>query len=414
MEIAVKSPKEWLREIEVEIEPERLKNRIEGLLEEYRDRAEVPGFRRGKVPTEILRRRFGKTLESAAVEELMNEVLTETIKEKGLKPASRLQVENLEVTQDKTVRFRVSIEVIPDFELKPYTGLSLRRKEIAGFDAEFERRLQALQERCAIFQPVNRPAQIGDFLLVDYILEENNQPLTQKKSNITIPIGAAELPGPASPGEVNLRKVQEALLNVSAGEERKVEITFPADHPDKAIAGRTITYHFFIKGVKERILPEINEDFAKDLGFESLDALRQTINNEILAERDEKIEEDLKVQIIDHLTAQHEFEPPQTWVEDQITRLLKDFNLTDTPEVREKIRPMAVKFARFECIALRIAEKEGITVTNEEIQTKVQELVERTGRQPEEIAPIIDNDSYRFLALKEKVINFILSKANIV
>ncbi|MEO0070860.1 MAG: trigger factor [candidate division WOR-3 bacterium] len=410
----VRSPKEWLREIEVEIEPERLKNRIEGLLEEYRDRAEVPGFRRGKVPTELLRRRFGKTLESVAVEELMNEVLTETLKEKGVKPASGVQIENLEVAQDKTVRFRVSVEVIPDFELKPYTGLSLKRKEITGFDAEFERRLRALQERCAIFQPVNRPAQTGDFLLVDYILEENNQPLAPKKSNITIQIGAAELPGTASAGETNLRKVQEALLNVSAGEERKVEITFPSDHPDKAIAGRTITYHFFIKGVKERVLPEINEDFAKDLGFESLDALRQAINNEILAERDEKTEEDLKSQIVDQLTSQYEFEPPRTWVEAQISRFLKEFNLPDTPEVKEKIQPIAVKFARLECIALRIAEKEGITITDEEIQTKVQELVEQTGHRPEEIASIIDSDSYRYLALKEKVINFILSKANIV
>ncbi len=403
MEIVVNSPKEWLREITVEIEPQRLQSRIDGLLEQYRDRAEVPGFRRGRVPKEILKRRFGSALESAAVEELVEEALSEVLKEHNVKPASRVQFEDLEIAPDKTVRFRASVEVIPDFELKPYTGLNLRRTNPTGFDAEFEKRLQALREKCALFHPVQRPAQSGDFLVVDYLLLENDQPVAGPKTNITIRVG----------DEGNHPEVNQALLNATSGEQRQVTIAFPADHQDKNIAGREITYRFTVRAVKERILPEVTEEFAQDLGFENLDSLRQNLNDEILADRQEQIEEDLKRQAIDRLLAEHDFEPPQSWVDAHIARLRQEFNLPDTPETREKLLPIATRSARWDCIVMRIAAQENITVTDEEIQTQIEQLATDIGRTPQEVASLVDNASYRFLNLQKKVLRLILDQAKI-
>ncbi len=403
MEIAVKSPKEWLREIEVEIEPDRLKNRVQELIEQYQDRAEVPGFRRGKVPRTILERRFGSALESTAVEELVEQALTEAMDKNGIKPASRVQFDELEVTPEKSIRFRASVEVVPDFELKTYTGLNLRRPVPQDFDQEFEKRIKELQEKCAVFQPVSRPAQSGDYIVVDYVLTEGEKTLVGPKTNVTI-----QVDGPGNHPEVN-----KALSGVKPGDERQVDIAFPADYQDKELAGRTITYRFSVRGVKEKILPEITEEFAQDLGFETLDALRQTLNQEILAEREEQINEELRHQVVDQLVTQHEFEPPRSWVEDHLARMRQQLNLPDTPEVREKLLPVATRSARFDCIVLKIAERENIAVDEEEIQSQIEELAQNSGHPAEEIAPLVNTASYRFYALQKKVLQFIIERANI-
>ncbi|MEO0004643.1 MAG: trigger factor [candidate division WOR-3 bacterium] len=403
MEIAVKSPKDWLREFEVEIEPERLKAKMEALLDEYKDKAQVPGFRRGRVPKSILERRLGGALESAAVEELIEEVLDEALEKNGVKPASKVKIEDLDVAPDKTVRFRAAIEVVPEFELKPYTGLELKRLSPTGFDEEFEKRLKALQERCALYKPVTRPAQNGDFVVVDYVLHEGEKVVSGPKKNVTLQVGA----------EGNHPQINEALLNVKPGDERSAAITFPPDHPDKSLAGRTINYSITVRAVRERILPEINEEFAQDLGYENLDALRKAINEEILTERDEEIQDDLRRQVIEHLTKSYDFEPPQSWIEAHLKRLLTEFNLPDSAETREKLLPVATKSARFDCIALRIAQKENITVTDDEIENQIQELARTSGRRPEEIAPLLDNSSYRFHTLQKKVLQLIIDKAEI-
>jgi trigger factor len=403
LEIRVKSPKEWLREIEIEFEPEQLKSKIESLLEEYKDKAKIPGFRPGKVPKYILERRLGSALESTAAEELVEQALTEAMEKNGIKPASRLKIDDLEITPEKAIRVKASAEVIPEFELKDYTQLTLRRPKPTGFDAEFEKRIAALRERCAVFQPVSRPAAPGDYVVVDYILRENDRVVAGPNSNITIQLG----------DEANHPSINQALLNVHPGDERSAEITFPADHPDKNLAGRTITYHLTIRAVREKILPELNEEFAQDLGYENLDALRRALNDEILADREEQVKEELHTQIVDQLTARYQFEPPASWVQSHINRLLRELNLPDTPENRDKLLPVAVKSARFDCIVLRIAQQEKITVTDEEIETQIQTIAQTTGRKAEDIASLLDNSSYRFYILQNKVFQLLINRAEI-
>ena len=401
MEIAVKSPKEWLREIEVEIEPERLKSRMEGLIKEYRERVEIPGFRRGRVPRHIMERRFGSTLESAAVEEIVEQTLAEALEKHSIKPASRVQFLNLEVSPDKAVRFRAAVEVVPNFELQPYLGLNLKRPDPTGFDEEFEKKLRALQEKCAHFQSVQRPAQHGDFVVADYTVLEKDKTVAGPKTNVTFLVG----------NENNYPAINQALLGVKPGDERRAEISFPEEYQDKTLAGRTITYQFTVRAVREKHLPEISEEFAADLGFENLDALRQAINHEILAEREEQIEAELKSQVIDQLVAVHNFEPPQSWVEEHIARVREQLNLPATNEIREKILPAAVRSTKFDCIVIRIAAQENIEVSDEDIQQQVDELARTSGRNPNEIAPLLDTASYRFYALERKVLRFILDRA---
>lgn len=404
MEITVKSPKEWLREIEIDFEPEQLKSKIESLLEEYKDKVKMPGFRPGRVPRHILKRRLGSALESAAAEELIQQALTDALKKNNIKPASQPKLDDLEITPEKAIRAKATVEVVPEFELGEYTNLTLQRHNPVGIDQEFEKKLAALRERCAVFQPIPRPAQRGDYVVVDYLLKEGERVIAGPKSNVTLEVGA----------EGNHPTLNQALLGVTPGTERSADIIFPPDHPDQNLAGRTITYHLTVRSVREKILPEINDEFAQDLGYENLDALRQAINEEILADREEQVRADLQRQIIDQLTARYNFEPPESWVQEHMERLLREFNLPDRPEAREKLQPAAEKMARFDCITMRIAQRENISVTDEEIETQIQNLVQSTGRRPEEIAPLLNNSSYRFHALRNKVLRLIMEKAEII
>jgi trigger factor len=401
LEKTVRSPKEWLREIDVEVEPEKLRSRLETMLNEYQDRAKLPGFRPGHVPRRILEKRIGGELQDAAVEEIVEDAVEDALADKSFRPASRPRFMNLEVTPDKAVRFQISIEVIPDFELKQYDGLRLKKQEPTGFEAEFERRLQALREKCGTFKPLSRPAANGDFVVVDYRTWVGETEAGKPRANVMMQLG----------DEMTSAEVNQALTGARPGDERTTDIVLPADYNDKKLAGKTMTYRFVVRDVKERILPELTEEFARDLGFDSLDKLRIEINEEILTDRAKLVENGLKNQIFDLLTGEHSFEPPESWVKASAERLQRQYELPDDEETRAKLLPLATKWARFDCTVARIADKESIHVSDEEVATEIKTVAETTKRSPEEIAEMLDGPAYRNQLLRDKVMQFILDKA---
>ncbi len=403
MEKTVRSPKEWLREIEVELEPERLKSKLDEFMVEYQDKAVVPGFRPGRVPRRVLERRIGSQLETAAVEELVEDALKQVLTDVQWRTAGSARVTSLDVTPDKTIRFIVSVEVIPEFELKDYSGLKLRREEPPGFDEEFERRIQSLRERCAEFRPLARPAQAGDLVVVDYRTFVDGTEHGQPKSNVTLELG----------DKLNAAEVNSALLGVRPGDERVAEVPMPADHSDPNLAGKTMVHRFTVRDVKERILPELTEELARDLGYESLDKLRIEINEGILADRARLAENGLKNQVFDFLVSSHQFEPPETWVRAALERLQHQYELPDDDATRAKLKPVAERWAKFDCLVSLIAEKEGLHIADEELEREVTEMAENTRRPVEEIRPLLESPAYRNQLLREKVLRFVLDKAEV-
>jgi len=355
------------------------------------------------VPRHVLERRLGSTLESAAVEELVEQALTEVLEKNGIRPAAQVKLDELEVTPEKAIRLRISVEVVPEFELKPYTGLKLTQHKPQGFETEFEKRLQELRLKCATFKPVSRPAQEHDFLVVDYGVTAAGALVDNPRTNVMIELG----------DPMNFPEVNQALLGAQPGNEISVAVTFPANHPDPGRAGKTQTYRFLVKDVKERILPEVNEEFAQDLGLESLDALRKEINEEILADRARLIEEDLKNQVFDQLTEQYRFEPPDSWVKFHLDRLRRQVPLPEDAAVTSRLQAIAVKWARFDCLVTRIAAQENITVTAEEVKAHIQKLAAALQKDPAELAGLGDSPTFRNELLREKVLAFILERAEI-
>ncbi len=403
MQTNISSPKQWLREIDVEVEPQRLTSRFEEMLDGYRDRAEIPGFRPGRVPRNVLARRLGSALEGAAVEEIVKDSLAELLQRDDIRPAAEPRITDLEVKRDKTIFFRVRLEVFPEFELKDYRGMKLRKTEPGGFDEEFEKRLQALREKCATFRAVPRPAGEHDFVVVDYRITEGDADAGEPRTGVLLEVG----------DPMNYEAVNAALKEARPGTEVSPEVEIPADHGDKSLAGRKVTYHFTVKEVKEKLLPDIDEEFAQDLGFDDMDALRRDINDQIAADRARLVENGLKNQVFDRLVGSHDFEPPDAWVQASFQRLRTEYRLPDDEETRKKLMAIAGKWARFDVIVSRIARDEKISVSEEEVRQQIEELARSSGRKADEIAPLLDNPSYRSQLLREKVIALVLKHAEI-
>jgi trigger factor len=212
---------------------------------------------------------------------------------------------------------------------------------------------------------------------------------------------------------MNSAEINAALVGARPGEERTATTTFPADHADKSLAGKTLTYKFVVRDVKERILPEVNEEFATDLAFESMDKLRIEINEAILADRHRLVQNGLKNQAFDFLTAEHQFEPPESWVESSLDRLRTQYNLPEDDATRDKLMPVAQKWAKFDCIVARIATKESITVSEEELKEQAKELAEESKRPVEDVESMLDTAVYKNQLLREKVLRLIIDKANV-
>ncbi|MFO7676085.1 MAG: trigger factor [bacterium] len=403
MEIKVSSPNDWLRELEVEIEPERLRSELERHLADYAPRAELPGFRKGRAPRAVLERRLGPTLEQSAARELVEQTAAAALEEQGWRPAAEPELLDLELRPDKSIRFRLRVEVFPEFELKEYKGLAVERHEPSGFEAEFERRLRELQDRCATFRSVPGPAAAGKYLVVDWRTFDGEKEIAKPRTNLMLELG----------DPMNFREVNEGLDGASPGEERVVEVRLPDDHPDKEIAGRQVSFRFAVREVKEKNVPPVDEDLALALGFDSLDDLRKDLNDAILADRARLIANDLRNQIFDQLLAACPFDPPQSWVAYNVDRLRREYDLPDEAATQQRLTEVAARRARFEIIAAAIARKEDIQVTDDEIQAQARALAERLKRPVEDIAALVDTPPFRTQLLKDKVMDFLLEHAHV-
>jgi trigger factor len=225
----------------------------------------------------------------------------------------------------------------------------------------------------------------------------------QPRKNKMIEVGA----------ESNLPEINQALAGAKTGDQKTAEIEVPPDHPDKEVAGKKRCYRFDVREVKEKLLPEVDEEFATDLGYENLDDLRKDINDQLLSERERLTENGLKNQVFDYLVNEHDFAPPDSWVKFNLERLRREYEIPDDEETNDKLTTAATRRAKFDVIAARIARDQNIEVSEEEIRTQVEELARSTQKPVEDVAPLLDNPAYRSHLLREKVLKHILSNADI-
>ena len=376
------------RELELEIPAENVTKATEKVARDLARVARVPGFRPGKAPVTLIRRRFAEDIQGEVVQSLVPEYLEKALDEKKLSPITRPEVDKIEFKEGEPLRFHAVFEVLPEFELGNYKGLEVNVDALEAGDAQVDKTIEEIRERAATFVPVEgRAAKDGDFVL----MKLNGMPVgvgdPVEADNILCHIGAEE----------TLESFTENLRGVNPGETKKFRSQYPDDYPDQKLAGKAYDYVVEAQGIKEKKLPELNDEFAKDTagekgGFATLAEMRKKILESLQADKEDREESQAREKILELLVKSHDFPVPEALVENQmdvrLERTVRSLAAqgvdpravnVDWVAMRKRQRDRAVDDVKAELLIDRIAQAEKIDVSEEEVEKQIAALAERGG-----------------------------------
>jgi trigger factor len=378
------------RELDLEIPADEVSKAMERVAKEFAKVARVPGFRPGKAPITLIRRRFADDIKGEVLQSLVPERVEKAVSEQKLTPVSQPKVEQLDFNDGQPLKFRAVFEVLPEFELGSYKDLQLEMPVMDVVDEDVIKTLEDMRERAAAFAPAEgRAVQDGDFvqLKLTGIAEGEGEPL--QADSVLCHIGAEETMAPFN----------ENLRGVNIGDHKDFDVPYPADYPDAKLAGKTYHYSVDVLGIKTKKLPELNDDFAKDVSdATTLDELRTKIREGLEHQRDHKQKDLLREKVLGEIVKLHDFPVPQSLVEHQmdvrlerVVRSLAQQGVDpravnfDWVSLRKRNEDRAKDDVKAELIVDRIATAENIDVTEEEVEHELEHLAGHSNESAEAI-----------------------------
>jgi trigger factor len=376
------------RELELEIPADNVQKATEKIAKDLARVARVPGFRPGKAPVTLIRRRFADDIQGEVVQSLVPEYLEKALGEKNLIPVTRPEVDKVEFKEGEPLRFRAIFEVLPEFDLGDYKDVEVQVDAVETGDAQIDRTLEELRERAATYAPIEgRAAKDGDYVLIKLsgMPEGGGEPI--QADNILCHLGAEE----------TLDSFNENLRGASPGETKQFRSKYPDDYPDQKLAGKTFDYTVEVQGIKEKKLPDLNDEFAKDAvgeggGVSTLADLRQKIHENLEAAKDQQQQSQAREKILEALVKRHDFPVPEALVESQmdvrLERVVRSLAAqgvdpravnVDWVSLRRNQRDRAVNDVKAELLLDRIATAENIEATDEDVEKEIATLAERSG-----------------------------------
>ena len=389
------------REISVEIPAEEVTRETEALVLKYQKVARLPGFRAGHVPPSIIRQRFKEDLKSDVVEALVPRYFRKEAEKQGLVPVSQPRVTDLHIHEGEPLRFKASFEIMPEIKVEGYKELRADHPEIGVKDEEVEEALNNVREQHATYTSVEgRSLQDGDFAQASMDgrpkeAEDKTQPVHMDE--VLIEIG----------GKNTVPEFSDNLRGANASETRQFEVKYPDDSTEKRLAGKTLVYTVSIQAIKEKHLPELNDEFAKELGeFTSVEQVRNQIRENMQAERKHDAEREAKDKLVNELVKRNEFEVPDSLVDRQIDLRLErglralaaqgmkmeDLKKMDLPRLRAGQRDQAVQDVKSSLLLDRIAELEKIDVGEDELNQEIEALAQQTKQTSEAVRARLTQD----------------------
>ncbi|RMF22647.1 MAG: trigger factor [Deltaproteobacteria bacterium] len=370
------------RVLTVTVPPERVAGEFDRAYRRLGGRVRVPGFRKGKVPRRVLEMRFGEEVREEVVTELIETTCADAIKAEGLDVVSRPRLIQHELDEQTGLRFEAMVDVRPQFELKPYKGLAADLRVVRVEEEDVDRALAALRERYAMLETEEDRVNVsmGDVVVADLAAFCDGEPLEQATGQgVQIEVGAGRFP----------EELEKQLVGVTRGIETPILVRFEQDHPDPALAGKLVRFDVTVREIKNKILPALDDEFAAEVGIEgcdTLEALRAKVREDL--ERRERMEAERRMRndLLSALVEAHDFEVPETLVDQQLVRMLRDMGVREIPddkvaEVRAALEPSAVKQVRAGFILDAIAQAEGLEVTEDELRDAIKRQFVAAGSQ---------------------------------
>ncbi|HYL92437.1 MAG TPA: trigger factor [Alphaproteobacteria bacterium] len=420
------------KDVTVEVPADVVSKEWGSVLQQYSKAARVPGFRKGKVPVSVVRNRFGSEIKSDVLESLVPKYFRQAVMSEKLHPVSQPVLSDLQLEEGQPLRFKAAFEVLPEIELGNYRDIKVEKPEVKVTDEDVNTDLKKLQERQASFDPVNddRVLQDGDYAQVSF----QAVPKEEKDE-------AAEVAKPAQPvqmdevlveigGANTIAEFSANLRGAKSGDERVFDVNYAADFYDKRLAGKTIHYTVKINAIKTKIVPELNDEFAREISkeFETLDALKQRLREGMEEELKHKAAHEAKDKLVDLLVEKHDFPVPNALVERQIDLRLErglralaaqgmkteDMRRMDFARLRAAQRESAVKEVKSNLLLEKIADAENIQVGDQDLEKEIAVLAQQMNQTPEALRQRLVEDGaverIRSRMRSEKALDFLYNQ----
>jgi trigger factor len=404
-----------------EIEAEVVDREIAARAQHYARRVKMPGFRPGKIPAEVIRQRFRQQVLEDVAEKLVNQVVHDELEGRGLRPLATPKVTELKIDEGQPLTFKAVFETLPLVELPEYKGLQVKAGKPEVEEQDVERELARLQEEAARFDPMEpRPAAAGDFAVLDvrFTTAEGNP---RHDQNVLVEVGAAD----------NHKELNEALVGMSPGETRVAHVVVEPAQQSPPKAERAVDYTVTLKDLKKKVVPALDDEFAKDLGeWDSLAALRDTVRQRLRAAADRKADRDVKNALVEALVEKATFEVPEALVERHMNARTESAARglayqgvdptklgMDWKKYREEQRDDSVKAAKADILLDEIARREGLEASEAEVDAELGRYAESLKKSKESVRARMEKEgdipAVRARIREEKTLDLLLANARL-
>ena len=375
------------QEVEIEVPANEITRNYQAVTKRYKRMARIPGFRAGKVQESFIRSRFAEQIRQDVMEAVLPEHFRSAIAERQLKPVSQPQVTKIDLEEGKPLRFKAAFEVLPEFSIDGYQDVKVEKPSAELTDAEADAELARIRDSRSTMEPVTeeRPLADGDYAQISFTGDV--QPAEgETESAPHEPISGqdvmVEIGGPNT-----LESFNAALRGASVGQQLKFEVSYPPDFGERQLAGKRVAYDLEVKGIKKKIDPELNDDFAKELGqYESLAEFKQQLRDHMVREKQRRVQTETTNRLLDAMVARYEFPVPESLVQQQIDLRLdrglralaaqgmrtEDMRNLDFDRLRAAQRPSATAEVKSFILLDRIADAESVSVPEEEVENELQ------------------------------------------
>lgn len=386
--------------ISVEITTSRYLDERKRIVQDLMKNVTLPGFRKGKVPANVVRTRFADQIKAKVLERILPLAYGHAITTEKLKPVGEPVFSDIEAEEDKPMTFKIDLEVAPEFEAQDYRGVKVESEEVRVGGEEIDDVLKTLQDREAEYVTVDRPAVSSDLVILDYApLDKDDNPIKdQQVTDYPLALGTGQI----------IEKFEQAVAGTAAGATAKVDIEYPEDYKPERLTGKTVSYTFTVKEVREKRVHPLNDEFASTLDekFTTMADLRRDIEKRLSEEKEREAKRVREEKAVDLLLERNPFDVPRTMIENFKKRLYEDdtkrreaagVGPEEDDEKKKKIDEL------FERVALRnikryflidrIAEQENVTVSDEEIEEEIKRIAERSDKPLEEVNKVFNKGS---------------------
>ncbi len=425
MDVKVEELSGLTREITITLPAEKVQGKIDKAYAKLQKESKMKGFRRGKVPRSVIVKNYKPQVEAEVGEELVQDTYFDIIEKQDFDPVVHPEIDQPSFNEDGSFTYVARVDVRPEFELGEYKGIEVEDVDTSVDDAAVDFELSRIQNDMAALKLVeDRPVAMGDVVVVDYQGFHKGNPMKQvKNEDFTIDVGKGQM-DPAFEGK---------LVGMKAGEEASHDVTFPEKHPNPILAGKTVEFRITVKDIKERVLADIDDEFAKDVNeqFKTLDDLKAMIRERLEADKKSAAAGALNDRIMQKLLEKHEFDVPERLVRFEIEQMIKQteeqlqksgMSLEAAGMSRDDLaknnEPIAVQRVTGDFILKKIAEVEEIKVNDEDLERSFKRIgdqynmpvdrVKEFFKSRDDLLPLMNE------VLNEKILNFLKEHAKLV